>query len=66
MEAQPMGSHVNELNTSSMGRPSSPSMTARTAAGSRGGMSLRNGWNVSTYSLGTTPPWLEAIFCPLL
>ena len=66
IEAQPTGAQVKELNTSPIGLPSSASTTSRTDASGRGGMSLRNGWKRSEYTFGTTPPVLEAIFCPVL
>ena len=57
---------MKELITSPIGLPSSASMTSRTAASGRGGMSFKKGWKRSEYTFGTTPPVLEAIFCPLL
>ena len=66
IEAHPTGAQVKELNTSPIGLPSSASMTSRTDASGRGGMSFKKGWKRSEYTLGTTPPVLDAIFWPVL
>ena len=55
MEAQPTGFSSNAENTSSRG----PELRFHDGVNplmSRGGISLRNGWNMSTYIFGTTPP----------